>query len=386
MMLYKTTLLLFLTAIGTSIQCKTENKPLELKEQLHQTIKEGIPEWMLNQINKDLGHIAKSSITPEMIKQTLQQDTLFLILFNIKDGKISIEFNDQMSIEAQVNTCKPIIKALHDLNSCIKLPDMQFIYSLDDAPYNFRNLEASQTPPISLARYPIPVFAPCKHVNDYNVILLPDGSSITSSCDDNALKAVNEGNAKYPWTMKQNKAIWRGSTTGGLYRLFNYYKFPRTKLVKHSIDFPEFIDAKFTNIWGIEYNTYKRLEQLHYFGSTVSIQEHMQYKYQILIDGNSSSWPRAFWQYHSNSVVFKQNSPYIVWHNELFKSWIHYIPFDYFCNDLIDKIHWAINNDSMAEKIALNANIQAQHCFQYYQLLLYFYAALTQYAKLLQNS
>ena len=72
----------------------------------------------------------------------------------------------------------------------------------------------------------------------------------------------------------------------------------------------------------------------------------------------------------------------MVWHDDLFKPWIHYIPFSYDCDDLIDSLKWAIKNDDYAQKISQNANKTARECLKYSDILLYFYALITEYAKL----
>ena len=114
---------------------------------------------------------------------------------------------------------------------------------------------------------------------------------------------------------------------------------------------------------------------------TMSIEDHMQYKYQILVDGNSAPWTRGFWQLHCNSLIFKQTSNYIQWYYSLLEPYVHYIPFDYDCADLIEKIEWAKQNDEKAQEIIKNANFIAENCLKYSDLLLYLYWVITKYAQ-----
>lgn len=354
---------------------------VQLEMEVQQKIKNGIPEWMLNQISQDLSLVPKSGITKEMIINTLQQDRKFLVLVKIKNGKIDLAYNDiQVPTNSYDQACLPIIAALNELNVFISLPDVEFVFSIDDAPNSWYDMKSFKQPS-GPTKYIAPVFAACKNIHDVNVVLIPDYITL-NSIKNNVIQDIEAGNTKYPWLAKKNKSFWRGATTGGFYRLHNYEQFPRVKLAKLSTDFPELIDAKFNYIWAIDEEIHKTFIELQYIGETVSISEHIQYKYQILIDGNSASWPRAYWQYQCNSVVFKQNSDYIVWHNELFKPWVHYIPFNYNCDDLIYKIKWAIDNDEIAQKIAENANNLAQCSLKYSDILVYFYAAITEYAKL----
>ena len=199
---------------------------------------------------------------------------------------------------------------------------------------------------------------------------------------DQYIQEVKLGNFKYPWDKKISKAFWRGSTTGGIYYPDIYTKFPRVKLAQLSTEFPEFLDAKFNNIvqdWNGGIN--HLFAKLGYIDHTLSISEHIKYKYQILIDGNSAAWTRGYWQLFSNSVMLKQNSKYVQWYYGLLKPYIHYIPFDYYCSDLIEKIQWAKNNEDKVREIIINANRIAEN-LKYTDMLLYLYALIIAYAKL----
>lgn len=376
----KTKFLLNLIIAFISLFCINGNifSNADLKTELLKKIDSGIPQWMLNQISENL-LFAPKAITSKMIKKTLEQDKMCLILFKIKDGKIEREYNPVTTLQQQIDVSEPIAKVLEELSSYVKLPNVEFVYSIDDAPSSWPNM--SQLKPRPTTRYEIPVFGPCKHINDINVLLIPDAQTIALILGT-FKQEIELGISKYPWHVKKNKAFWRGGTTGGLYEPYDYHTYPRVKLVKLSIAHPYLLDARFNRIWEIPENYIENFDQLT-TTENVSISEHLQYKYQILIDGNSAPWSRAYWQYHCNSVVFKQNSNFIMWHNDLFKPWMHYIPFDRDCVDLIDAIEWVIEHDKEAKKIVKNANKTALECLKYSDILLYFYAAITEYAKLL---
>lgn len=349
-----------------------------IRIEVQEKIKRGIPQWMLNQIYQDLQHAPQFGITKTLINRTLAQDKLCLALIKIKRGIITIEHQQKITPH-QILTSEPIISALRELNECIALPDIEFIYCSDDAPFNWNNILTGKLAS-KPAEYLAPVLVCCKNKWDINAILIPDFHTL-KSIKDNIHEKIKIGNIKYPWALKLNKAFWRGATTGGLYKIHNYQQFPRTKLAELSKNFPNLIDAKFNFLWEVDHRTRKKLYELNYIGETADVPEHIQYKYQILIDGNTASWPRAYWQFQCNSVVFKQNSNFIVWHNDLFKPWVHYIPFEHDCSDLIEKIEWAINHDSEAQKISEQANQIAKDALNYSDILLYFYAIITEYAK-----
>jgi len=351
----------------------------DIKAEVQQKIDAGIPEWILQRVTKDLIQVPKTGITKDMIARTLKQDQMCLMLFKIKDGKIEREYNTVTNKQAQIDASEPIVRALTELNSYVPLPNVEFVYSIDDAPSSWPTMY--QFKPRPTTRYSAPVFAPCKHLNDINVALVPDHHTLRAIYKT-ILQDLEQGNSRYPWKTKKNQALWRGSTTGGIYRKWNYEYFPRTKLAKLSNEFPELLDAKFNDLWEVDDETQSTLRELNYLASSLLIEDHMLYKYQILIDGNSASWTRAYWQFQCNSVVFKQNSNYMVWHDDLFKPWIHFIPFNYDCDDLIDTLKWAIENDNYAHEISKNANKIAHECLKYSDILVYFYALITEYAKL----
>ena len=119
-----------------------------------------------------------------------------------------------------------------------------------------------------------------------------------------------------------------------------------------------------------------------YLGNYCSVAEYIKYKYQILIDGNTTAWERAYWQLFSNSVIFKQNSNKIQWYYEGLKPWIHYIPIENDISDLPEKIKWALNNDEKVYEISQNAQKFAHENLNYEDILYYIYLLLTEYAKL----
>jgi len=370
----------FVFCLGLLLQLtgnlKTEN--VELKAEVQQKINNGIPQWMQKQISEDLFRCTKSGITKDMIIDTLKQDPM-CVLFTIKNGKIDVEYNSQIPRD-YLGGIGVMSEVLNELNNYLALPDVEFIYSVDDCPSNREELQSFKQH-VNHNKYRAPVFGPCKHRDDINVVLVP-GYQIFLSIRNNVIGEIATGNALYTWASKKNVAFWRGTTTGSFYRMHNFEEMPRVKLAKLSIDFPKLIDAKFNYFWEVDEETRNKLVELNFLGNTLPVTEHIQYKYQILIDGNSASWPRSYWQYQCNSVVFKQNLPYIVWHQDLFKPWIHYIPFDHDCNDLVITIERAMNNDFEAQKIAQAANSLAQECLKHSDLLVYFYAAITEYAKL----
>lgn len=109
-------------------------------------------------------------------------------------------------------------------------------------------------------------------------------------------------NEKYPWPKKINKAVWRGSTTGGFGMPLN--DTPRGKLVQQSMKHPQLVDAGFVkfnqNYLGME----DELRNETILTERMPFDDQMNYKAIIDIDGNSwsSRFPKLLCL---NSVVIK---------------------------------------------------------------------------------
>lgn len=352
----------------------------DIKAELLKKIEAGIPEWMNRQISQDLAHAPKNGISIEAIEKTWSSNTFALALYRIKNGEVSLHAKPGMIDYAKTTLCEPFFNFLKELSTYVKLPDVEFLHFVWDSPSTQENADKFNTPHIIFSNYEIPVFASCKIVDEKNVVLVPDGLTITF-IKDGSLEKTKLGNATYPWEQKIPQAIWRGQTTGGAFFMGIYDRFPRFKLVELSSKYPKILDAKFNSLWTDGY-VKQMLEQLNYIGNTLSIEDHMKYKYQIMIDGNSAPWTRGFWQLHSNSVIFKQESNYIQWYYNELKPYVHYIPFSYFCEDLIEQLTWAQNNEDKVLEIINNANTMAAACLTYSDLLLYMYAVIMKYAEL----
>lgn len=78
-----------------------------------------------------------------------------------------------------------------------------------------------------------------------------------------------------------------------------------------------------------------------------------QYKYQINIDGTVAAY-RFPYLLASNSVVFKQESPFYEHFYKQLKPMQHYIPFKRDLSDLVDKINWAKKHDKEVLRISKN--------------------------------
>ena len=158
------------------------------------------------------------------------------------------------------------------------------------------------------------------------VILIPD---VEAQLGYSAVMKRARGSKT--WEQKTPKVFWRGQTTGdvnGDQYSANKEELPRAKLVHFAQENPEVVDAKFT-----EYPQFPNNESREHFknkypqGSYVQIEDAVNYRYQVDIDGNGPSYSRMTWALASDSLLFKQNSPYVQWYYDRLIPGEDYVPF-----------------------------------------------------------
>lgn len=335
------------------------NKKLEIK---FNNKLENINKKYLEQIDKDFKKIKRKKINIKNLKKILD-------FGSGKEYMFYSIFNNKVNILGNLNNCyldryNAFNKALNDLKEIINLPDLEFIVCFNDCDLNYN--------------YKVPIFAFCKNIKrDKNVILLPDSQSLDLA-QSKILKKVKRYNLENIWENKIGKAFWRGGTSGGFYSINNYFDYPRFKLINLSVNYKDILDAKFTQIIQTLDNKVNE-KLLNYLEENRSIEDHIRYKYQILIDGNSSTWGGSLWRFLANSLVLKQDSDYILWYYNCLKAYKHYVPFNNDCSDLVEKIYWAKNNDILVKEIVNKANDFAYKNLTYTDMLLYIYKAFIKY-------
>jgi hypothetical protein len=349
--------------------------------QLKKKIKEKqVPTWMREQIEQDLAPF-QDGISRQSLDQA-EQYSSGIGRFKIIKGKLSYTINDETTLPLGLGICKfghqkryctgkakIIARAIQRILDCSKLPDLDLVFVLTDG--NWGNTNP-----------PGPLFSFSKNQkSDQKVILIPDPHMLGQHAY--FTQQVIEGIKKYPWDKKEQKAFWRGQTTGGQFSsLDRYHESPRFKIVDWTRTHPDLVNAKF-NGFAMSSPEIKELliEQGHQ-GDTVPISEHLLYAYQIQVDGNTAAWSRMYWQLLSNSLMLKQDSDNIQWYYQALSPYRHYVPFNNDASDLIEKIEWARENPEQAQTIIRNATQFAQQNLAYEDLLYYIYLLLHAYAKL----
>lgn len=336
------------------------------QNELKKKIAEGKPpRWMMEQIREDLQLYKKNGMRKHLIKAHYPLCKHIKIMNN---QVMKVE-NDPLQAPVIEDRYKDIISHLRDLCSCVRLPNVEFIINLSDG-----YISGEFAPPN------VPIFAFSKNKKLHSsIILMPDNMTLQTA------KQHEKKNTRWhsPWHKKENKAFWRGATTSGFYFTMDTFQHaPRYRLVILSKQFPHLLDAYFSHTPGCDKKVQIFFVEKKLLRRFESIEGHLKYKYQILIDGNTTSWERAYWQLYSNSVMFKHESDNIQWYYRALEPYKHYVPFKRDFSDLIPKILWARSHDKMCHKIVRKATRFAKKNLSYADMLYYIYLLLTEYAQL----
>lgn len=241
----------------------------------------------------------------------------------------------------------------------------------------------------------VPVFSQAK-ISCFKDILLPLNYHFSS------LTPV-----AVPWDQKKNILFWRGSNTGGSYRVgTDWRKYHRTRLLSWtkqyaSINPNDIIDAGKDDLRILDYSRIKvdigfqrhvqtdsETEQIlkQEFGlkSSISFEATMKFKYLIVVDGNT--WPARLQNYLQTGSVILFNGIFLDWFIGQLVPWKHYIPLAYDFSDLEDRIKWLQEHDDEARQIALNGMEFMKSFSKRQDMLCYTGLALLEYSNLYESN
>lgn len=328
------------------------------------------PAWALKQLEEDFQDIIPAMIATEALDATMAATQIsdhLLVRYRIVNKQLYLV---EQTLKASMHPRPPVFtKALHQLvETCnaerLPLPDVEFIVTCDDADRFGEYLEA-----------PLLCFSKKRYAP--KAILVPDADTL--SLGGHVQEEVRVAAVRFPWSRKKNMAFWRGVTTGDWWH-YDYCQAPRFILVDTSLKYPKWLDARFNGHIPETIDFY--YSHPEYFGGFVPVADHLEYKYQILVDGYSTAWLRAYWQLFSNSVIIKIDSDEIQWYYNGLRPHVHYIPAAVDCSDLLDVLAWARNNDERAEEISKNAQRFAEKNLHRADMLYYIYLVLRRYAEI----
>lgn len=325
------------------------------------------PKWMTEQIKREFASYSSFSYQTvrEMLRnfqQEPQWEERFLIVkYKIYRGRLYLkDYTDNHSVLKYMNA------ALCRLLKTVDMPDMEFLITFHDS--------------YDLHETPAPLFVFCKKKDNHHMILIPDHELITGYDAFNAL--IDKSVESSPWENKEAIAYWRGSTSSGDYSLPHWRDYPRSRLVYLSLDHPKEVDARFSKlVLGAESNK-DFLSETQLLGEFVYPQDSLDYKYQVDVDGNASTYSHYYWLLRSNCVPLKQESPFMMWYYGALKPYEHYIPIKNDLSDLPDQVRWARTHDEEARHIAERGAEWVKNELTLEDAYLYLYLVLMKYQSL----
>lgn len=320
-------------------------------------------EWMDAQIEKEFIPFARSGITLPLLDMTYaRMQSPECLRYRILSSKVYGKEG------AMKNLLEAIVR-------CYPIPDVDFLYYAHDV---LLEKDFKKVP------YNAPIFVSAKHRSFDRVVLFVDWYYNIDEHNDGwneSIAAINASQQKWPWETKRNTLFWRGANTDGYYTNKNWKQIPRGRIVylsHHSKD--QLIDAAFTKI--LPWQADKRYRKNALTVPHVLVVDHLPYKYQLLVDGVTCTYPGTQWRLLSGCATFKQESDDIMWFFSQLKPWVHYIPLKRDLTDVLDKVHWARNHDAEAHQIAQNARAFALTTLMPEHIVLYCAKTLLKYASL----
>lgn len=247
-----------------------------------------------------------------------------------------------------------------------------------------------------ISPYLVPVFSECKLSINAD-ILFPAGMYYIAD-DSDPRYAVTHDNS---WNRKSDQIVWVGVNSGGS---------PPPDLVKNQVrqrfvtlfdpakgleievnEEAEFVRklrddsyVGFSSVINANDEERASLERDYKFVKKVDMNEYLNHKYLIDLDGQSFSGRfRPFLKSHS--LPFKQTL-YLEWWQARFRPWIHYIPIKTDFSNLFPLIRFFHSSPKEAKVIAERGRRDAQKYFRKSDMEVYLYRLLLEYARLLSDA
>jgi hypothetical protein len=307
-----------------------------------------LSQWMYDQIDEQLAPHRGRGISREWLDGVAEayapRYAENFVRFIIRAGRLSWRAQEDRFPaynKARFAVMRDAIAAI-----ALDLPDLEFELYLSDGFTGWSRSSAA------------PLFAFSKHAaKDGAVILIPDSVSLRNS--GGVRRQVEEASHSRPWAAKVEKCFWRGSTNGR-FNLKQYQLTPRFRLVQAGLDNPDEIDAAFTSVEHSDKRVQEIIEGAGLLKRHAPLADHLAFKYLALVDGFAPAWSRNFWNFHTNSVIFKQRSDLIMWFDRGVREYVHFVPIESDMSDVAEKVREARRNDAGMRQIAENAQAFAE--------------------------
>lgn len=342
--------------------------------------------WMKSGVKHELApwknkHLTQSKVE-EVFRQLNKKHEAPFALFSIKNGKVEAKLPDGKELNAsQKLRYTTMLSYLPELLKVQSLPNLSFILLLEDG-YTEQEIITPS----------VPVFSFTKPVNNKKFILIPDTHSLRR-LNKPGYKSYNwkkdfyqvqHYSKKYTWKKLSPQLFWRGrlsDNVGQDYSITNFSKFPRGKLLLLSKLNPDSINAKATSAASEE--LIKHLQGLGMAEDKfIDKAQQLRYKYQLVLDGVTCTYPGLHWRLLSNSLVLKQESPHVQWFYRAIYPNVHYVQVKKDLSDLDMTITKLKANEGLSKKIAATGAKFARENLDFESIAQYLHLSLESYSKL----
>lgn len=172
---------------------------------------------------------------------------------------------------------------------------------------------------------PLPVIAYNRHINDKNVLLIPDHEFLATEFRKQVKNVIG---GDIPWEQKLPQILWRGAehvNEGYTYAAVGYEEILAAAGFTSGKVHPRQVAVYISACLGCLEPDVSGYVNASYHNAT-SIKEMLNYKYQLDLDGEVSAWSGFYWKLYSNSVVFKPWSHWEQWYYKDLQPYVHYVP------------------------------------------------------------
>jgi hypothetical protein len=186
-------------------------------------------------------------------------------------------------------------------------------------------------------------------------VLIPDMYQMNNYAD--SIPYTN--NDKYmDFKDKINKIIFSGASTGPTdiknnNRINTCIWSNKNSWAKNHTNFKITSILQVSNAALNNYTTLNNILLKNIISSKISIEEQLQYKYILSIDGNTWAWDRPVWIMNSNSLFLKYESENRGWYYDFLKENTHYVSVNR--NNMEKKYNFFENNTNQALEIIKNS-------------------------------
>jgi len=172
------------------------------------------------------------------------------------------------------------------------------------------------------------------------------------------------------WNNRTDEIVFRGTTTGNPAEGLDEHlalALPRTRalLALRASGLP--VDVGFSKVVQAAPGKQASIETI--FGERgimaheMSMRAMMNYRYQLMIDGNHGAWMAHVWKLLSGSTVLWVESRARNWFDQSFEPWTHYVPVQSDGLDLVDRYSAIRDDATMARRIAKACRSRARKVF-----------------------